>query len=52
MFFNMAPLYAAQFVHNTASSDNGEIPVSFSLTLSGGFDVAPVYRLALSRLAT
>ena len=33
--------------------DNGEAPVSFLLlTLSGGFDVVSICRLALSRLAT
>jgi len=37
----------------TASSDNGEVfrSVFYILTLSGGFNVVIVYRLALSRLA-
>jgi hypothetical protein len=47
--------FAAQFHlcsrDTTAPLDNGELPVSFSLTLSGGFDEVTVYRLALSRFA-
>ena len=35
----------------TAPLANGEAPVSFSLTLSGGFDMVPECRLPLSQLA-
>src|SRR5690348_3155056 len=34
-----APLYAALIVREPLPLDNGEAPVSFSLTLSGGFNV-------------
>jgi len=37
--------------HKTALLANGETPVSFSLTLSGGFDMVPECRLPLSQLA-
>lgn len=47
--------FVAQFrlcsYYVTAHLDNGEVPVSFSLTLSGGFDEVTVYRLTLSRFA-
>lgn len=35
----------------TAPHSNGEVPASFSLALSGGFNARFVYRLPLSRLA-
>jgi hypothetical protein len=37
---NIAPLNAARIVREPLPPDNGEAPVSFSLTLSGGFDAA------------
>src|SRR5579859_2360984 len=37
---HVAPLNTAHFHCEPLPPDNGEAPVSFSLTLSGGFDVA------------
>ncbi|HEY6542036.1 MAG TPA: hypothetical protein VIZ18_13920 [Ktedonobacteraceae bacterium] len=37
---HIAPLYAAHIIREPLPPDNGEAPVSFSLTLSGGFNAA------------